>query len=99
MALKSTARRPSAHAVKAAAEAVAHAFPPLPAILEWAVEAAISGVIGLLVGAASIPVVGFALRAGMEIAEALSAPPSEYVRSVKGLPLEHTRFRRVKPGS
>ncbi|UPJ50766.1 DUF808 domain-containing protein [Bradyrhizobium sp. 200] len=47
------------HAVKSAAEAVAHAFPPLAAILEWAVEAAISGVIGLLVGAASIPVVGF----------------------------------------
>jgi predicted DNA repair protein MutK len=39
------------HAVKSAAEAVAHGFPPLAAILEWAVEAAISGVIGLLVGA------------------------------------------------
>jgi predicted DNA repair protein MutK len=49
------------HAVKSAAEAVAHAFPPLAAILEWAVEAAISGVIGLAVGAASIPVVGFAV--------------------------------------
>ena len=47
------------HAVKSAAEAVAHAFPPLAAILEWAVEAAISGVIGLLVGAVSIPVAGF----------------------------------------
>jgi predicted DNA repair protein MutK len=42
-----------------AAEAVAHAFPSLAAILEWAVEAAISGVIGLLIGAASIPAVGF----------------------------------------
>jgi len=48
-------------AVNAAAEAVAHAFPPLAAILEWVVEAAISGVIGLFVGAASIPVVGFAV--------------------------------------
>ncbi|MEH2624247.1 putative DNA repair protein MutK [Bradyrhizobium sp. AZCC 1719] len=47
------------HAVKAAAEAVAHAVPPVAALLEWVVEAAISGVIGLLVGAASIPVVGF----------------------------------------
>ena len=47
------------HVVTSAAEAVAHAFPPLAAILEWAVEAAISGVIGLLVGAVSIPVVGF----------------------------------------
>ena len=45
--------------VKSAAEAVAHAFPPLAAILEWAVEAAISGVLGLLVGAVSIPVAGF----------------------------------------
>ncbi|ANW04585.1 DUF808 domain-containing protein [Bradyrhizobium icense] len=47
------------HAVKAAAEAAAHAVPPIAAIVEWAVEAAISGVIGLLIGAASIPVVGF----------------------------------------
>ena len=46
------------HAVKSAAEAVAHAFPPLAAILEWVVEAALSGVLGLLVGAASIPVAG-----------------------------------------
>ncbi|KRR01330.1 ABC transporter [Bradyrhizobium jicamae] len=47
------------HAVKAAAETVAHAFPSIAAILEWAVEAAISGVIGLVVGAAAIPAVGF----------------------------------------
>ena len=47
------------HAVKVAVETVAHAFPPLAAILEWAVEAAISGVIGLMVGAAAIPAVGF----------------------------------------
>jgi uncharacterized protein len=47
------------HAVKTAAEAVAHAFPPAAAILEWAVEAAISGVIGLVIGAAAIPAVGF----------------------------------------
>ncbi|MEH2592507.1 DUF808 domain-containing protein [Bradyrhizobium sp. AZCC 1721] len=49
------------HAVKAAAEAAAHAVPPVAAILEWVVEAAISGVIGLLIGAASIPVVGFVI--------------------------------------
>jgi uncharacterized protein len=46
------------HAVKAAAEAAAHAVPPIAGILEWVVEAAISGLIGLLVGAASIPVAG-----------------------------------------
>jgi hypothetical protein len=33
--------------------------PPVAGILEWVVEAAISGLIGLLVGAASIPVAGF----------------------------------------
>jgi predicted DNA repair protein MutK len=52
------------HAVAAAAEAVAHAVPPLAAILAWAVEAAISGVIGLVVGAASIPAVGFVFAPG-----------------------------------
>ncbi len=44
------------------------------------------------------------LRAGMEMAEAFSAPPSEQVRSVKGRLLcqhcAHTRFPpRRKPGS
>jgi predicted DNA repair protein MutK len=52
------------HAVKAVTEAVAHAVPPVAGILEWVVEAAVSGVIGLLVGAASIPVVGFSRRQG-----------------------------------
>ena len=49
------------HAVKAAAEAVAHAAPPVAALLEWLVEAAISGVIGLLIGGVLLPVVGFIL--------------------------------------
>ena len=48
-------------AVHAAAEAAAHALPAVGGMLEWAVEAAISGVLGLLVGAASIPIVGFAV--------------------------------------
>jgi predicted DNA repair protein MutK len=48
-------------AVKAAEEAAAHALPAAAGVLEWIVEAAISGVVGLLVGAASIPVAGFAL--------------------------------------
>jgi uncharacterized protein len=46
------------HAIHAAQEAVAHVFPPLAVILEWTVEATISGIIGFLVGAASIPLVG-----------------------------------------
>ena len=36
-----------------------HAVPPSPGLLEWVVEAAISGLVGSLVGAASIPLVGF----------------------------------------
>lgn len=47
------------HIVESAAGTVAQAVPPLAALLEWMAEAAISGVIGLLVGAASISVVGF----------------------------------------
>ena len=47
--------------VKAAAEAVAHAFPPAAGVLEWIAEATISGVVGLLVGAVAIPVTGFVI--------------------------------------
>jgi hypothetical protein len=47
--------------VHAAAEIVAHALPSAAGALEWIVEAAISGVLGLLVGAATIPIVGFAV--------------------------------------
>ena len=49
------------HAVKAAAEAAAHAVPPVAGMVEWVVEAAISGLLGLLIGAASIPVAGYVL--------------------------------------
>jgi len=50
--------------VHAAAEAAAHALPSAAGALEWMVEAAISGVLGLLIGAATIPIVGFALAPG-----------------------------------
>jgi predicted DNA repair protein MutK len=59
------------HAVKAAAEAAAHAVPPVAAIVEWVVEAAISGVIGLLIGAASIPVVGFVIAPAWKAVKAV----------------------------
>jgi predicted DNA repair protein MutK len=49
------------HAVHAAQEAAVRAFPPAAGLLAWIVEAAISGVIGLVVGGATIPVVGYAL--------------------------------------
>lgn len=44
-----------AHAVHAAAEAVGHALPAIAGFAEWAVEAAIYGVIGLVLGAVLIP--------------------------------------------
>jgi uncharacterized protein len=47
--------------VHAAVEAATHALPSVAGALEWIVEAAISGVLGLLIGAAMIPVVGFAV--------------------------------------
>ena len=47
--------------VKAAAEAVAHLFPPAAGVLEWIAEAFISGAVGLLVGAIAIPLVGFVI--------------------------------------
>jgi hypothetical protein len=45
--------------IHAAAETVAHAIPWAAGALEWMVEAAISGALGLLVGAAIIPIAGF----------------------------------------
>ncbi|MET0674616.1 MAG: DUF808 domain-containing protein [Bradyrhizobium sp.] len=47
-------------AVHSATEAAAHALPSAAGVLEWIVEAAISGVIGLVVGAASLPIIGYA---------------------------------------
>jgi predicted DNA repair protein MutK len=45
--------------VHAAAEAAAHALPLAAGALDWIVKAAISGVLGLLIGAATIPIVEF----------------------------------------
>jgi len=47
--------------VHAAAETAAHALPSAAGALEWIVEAAISGVLGLLIGAATLPIVEFAV--------------------------------------
>ena len=46
------------HAVEQAAERAGHAWPALGAVVEWLVTAAASGLFGLLVGAALIPLVG-----------------------------------------
>ena len=47
--------------VHAAAETAAHALPSAAGALEWIVEAAISGIVGLLIGVATIPITGFAV--------------------------------------
>jgi len=48
-------------AVHAATEAAAHILPPVAGMIEWTVEALISGVLGLLVGALAIPAVEYGL--------------------------------------
>jgi len=47
--------------VHAATEAAAHLLPSVAGIIEWSVEASISGVLGLLVGALAIPAVEYGL--------------------------------------
>ncbi|PIT01614.1 ABC transporter [Bradyrhizobium nitroreducens] len=47
--------------VHAATEAAAHALPSAAGIVEWSVEAAISGVFGLMIGALAIPAVEYGL--------------------------------------
>jgi predicted DNA repair protein MutK len=50
------------HAVHDIAAAAGHATPAMPALVEWLVGAAASGVFGLVVGAVLIPVVGISGR-------------------------------------
>ena len=47
--------------VHAATETAVHALPSAPGAVEWIVHAAISGVLGLVIGAVTIPIVGFAV--------------------------------------
>ena len=48
-------------AIAAAAEGAAHMLPSAAGLVKWTVIAALSGVVGLAIGAVSIPIVGFAL--------------------------------------
>jgi hypothetical protein len=48
-------------AIHSAAEAAAHALPSAAGPAKWAVIAFLSGVVGVLVGAVSVPVIGFAV--------------------------------------
>ena len=49
------------HTVHAATEAAAHAIPSIGGVIEWTVEATISGIVGLIVGAVAIPAVQYGL--------------------------------------
>ncbi len=54
-------------AIHTAAEAAAHALSPVAGVAEWIVTAAGSGVVGLLIGATLIPVIGFAFAPGWKL--------------------------------
>ena len=49
------------HAIHSVAEAAAHALPPAGGAIEWLVTAAGAGLVGIVIGAASIPAVEFAI--------------------------------------
>ena len=51
----------AADAIQAAAAATSHALAPLGGMTVWIVSAAVAGIIGLLIGVVTIPVVGFVL--------------------------------------
>lgn len=59
-----------AQVIESASHAAAYALTPVAGVAEWIVTAALSGVFGLAVGAAAIPVTGFAI-----------APPWNFVKS------------------
>jgi uncharacterized protein len=46
-------------AISSAAEAAVHVLPSAAGPVRWAVTAFLSGIVGLLIGAMSIPIVGF----------------------------------------
>ena len=49
------------HAIHAAGEAAAHALPAVGSVAAWMVIAGLSGVVGLMIGAAAIPAAGFVI--------------------------------------
>jgi uncharacterized protein len=49
------------NAIHAAGHAAAHVLPAVGGLLDWIVSAALSGVLGLVVGAVSIPLAGYVI--------------------------------------
>ena len=58
------------HSVEAAAHAAAQALPAIGGVLEWVVVAAISGVLGMAIGAVLLPAVEFILAPAWKAAKA-----------------------------
>ena len=52
------------HVIHAAGEAAARALPPIAGAAEWIVTAALAGVVGLAIGAACIPLIGWVVAPG-----------------------------------
>ena len=69
-----------AAAVETAVEAAAHLLPSAASALEWIVVAALSGGVGLLIGAASIPVVGLVFAPTWKLLKQYYAGPLEQSR-------------------
>jgi uncharacterized protein len=65
-------------AINSAAEATAHALPSAAGVAKWAVVAFLSGAVGLLIGAASIPVVGFAIAPAWKLIKSSWRNRSKY---------------------
>jgi predicted DNA repair protein MutK len=63
------------HAIDSAAQAAAHALPSVAGAVEWTVMAALSGVVGLLIGAASIPVIGFTFAPAWKLLKGILGRP------------------------
>jgi predicted DNA repair protein MutK len=58
-------------AIDFVAEATAHALPSAAGPVKWATMAFLSGIVGLLIGAVSIPVIGFVFAPARKLLKGL----------------------------
>jgi predicted DNA repair protein MutK len=59
------------HVINSATEAAAHALPSAGGLVNWTVMAFLSGIVGLSIGAASIPIIGFAFAPAWKLLKAI----------------------------
>ena len=62
-------------AITSAAEAVAHTLPSAAGPVRWIIMAFLSGIVGLAIGTASIPVIGFAVAPAWKLLKGISCKP------------------------